>query len=594
VDAEQTCTSITLRHVVRTVLFADLVESCRLSEYDEEDTAARWQSLRAAIEARIIPMHGGRLIRTEGDGLMVLFLAVRPAVDCALSIQQVCRSAQLNVPADRRLLLRMSLHETELFEDERDVYGRGVNLAARLYTLAGPDEIVVSARVREQLGPEFAPMIEDLSECHLKHLAHPVHAYRLGKQGPRPVIALGTAFAPELRPTVAIIPFTAQRTEPGQAVLGEILADEIIAALSRTNELQVISRLSTSALRDRRITCDETAALLDARYIFSGAYRTSGDKLVLVVQLADAKLHRIVWADILRESLSAFMAGDAEVVQHVVGKICVAIIAHELEHARSRAPQTLESSTLLISAIALMHRGVVEEFKRAGEMLDVLTERARMHAEPQAWLAKWHVLRFNRGWTDDRAGEARAALDCTHRALDADSQCSLALAIEGFVNTNLLRKLEIGEERYTRALSINPNDSLAWLFKGTLHAFKGEGELAVEATQAALKLSPLDPLRSFYESLGATAALSAGQYEQAIQLAQRSLRTGRTNSSTLRALAIAQSELGRMNEARATVKEVLAIEPGLTVQSYLERSPSAAYATGQAWSAALGRAGLPA
>jgi tetratricopeptide (TPR) repeat protein len=241
-----------------------------------------------------------------------------------------------------------------------------------------------------------------------------------------------------------------------------------------------------------------------------------------------------------------------------------------------------------------MHRGVRDEFERAGQMLEVLAERGRRQAVPNAWLAKWHVLRFNRGWTSDRLGEAQYALDCAKRALDADSESSMALAVEGFVQTNLLKRLDEGEELYEHALQVNPNDSLAWLLKGTLHAFKGEGQQAVDSTENALALSPLDPLRNFYESLSATAALSAGQYERAIELAQRALRVGRNNTSTLRALAIAQSELGMMDAARATVRKVLAIEPGLTMRNYLERSPSAAYATGRIWSEALGRAGLPA
>jgi tetratricopeptide (TPR) repeat protein len=255
---------------------------------------------------------------------------------------------------------------------------------------------------------------------------------------------------------------------------------------------------------------------------------------------------------------------------------------------------TLEISTLLMSAIVLMHRGVADDFNRARDMLEVVIERARRQALPHAWLAKWHVLRFNRGWTDDRSGEANVALECTRRALDADPECSLALTIDGFAHTNLLKQLDVAQQRYALALSVNPNDSLAWLLKGTLHAFEGEGEEAVDATERALRLSPLDPLRYFYESLGATAALSAGRYERAVELAQRSLRVNRTNTSTLRALAIAQSLLGNVEAARLTVGEVLAIEPTLTVQRYLERSPSGAYKTGKIWSEALRQAGLPA
>jgi len=226
-------------------------------------------------------------------------------------------------------------------------------------------------------------------------------------------------------------------------------------------------------------------------------------------------------------------------------------------------------------------------------MLDTLIDRAPRHSAPHAWLAKWHVLRFNRGLSRNREAEAQVALDCTRKALDAEPENALALTIDGFVHTNLLKRLDIGQERYESALKVNPNESLAWLLKGTLHAFKGEGALAVEGTEHALRLSPLDPLRYFYESLAATAAHSAGQFERAIELATHSMRANRVHPSTLRALAIAQSQLGRMEDARATVAQLMKLEPDLTIRGYLEQNPSGAYETGKIWSDALRRAGVP-
>jgi tetratricopeptide (TPR) repeat protein len=161
------------------------------------------------------------------------------------------------------------------------------------------------------------------------------------------------------------------------------------------------------------------------------------------------------------------------------------------------------------------------------------------------------------------------------------------------VHTNLLKRLDVAQERYDLALRANPNDSLAWLLKGTMHAFKGEGQPAVEGTQRALMLSPLDPHRYFYESLAATAHLAARQWDQAIRLAQLSLRANRTHTSTLRAMAIAQWQLGLEQDARQTVQELRRLEPTLTVSSYLRRTPAAPYAIGKEWSDALQRAGLP-
>ena len=287
------------------------------------------------------------------------------------------------------------------------------------------------------------------------------------------------------------------------------------------------------------------------------------------------------------------MSGVDPLIDRVVAETSAAVLARELQRAQSLALPTLESYTLLLGAIALMHRLSLQDFERARQMLQALIDRAPRQAVPYAWLAKWHVLRVQQGWAEDPKAEARLALDCTRRSLDADPAGSLALTIDGLVHTNLLKKLDVAQEKYEAALRTNPNDSLAWLLKGTMHAFRGEGKLAVEGTRRALRLSPLDPLRYYYDSLAATAALSAGNYERAIELAQRSLRANRTHTSTLRAMAIAQWQLGREEDARKSVAELRRLEPGLTVTKYLERSPSSEYETGKVWSRSLGSAGLP-
>jgi adenylate cyclase len=240
-----------------------------------------------------------------------------------------------------------------------------------------------------------------------------------------------------------------------------------------------------------------------------------------------------------------------------------------------------------------MHRLSPHDFQEARNLLQTLIERATRQSIAHAWLADWHVLRVQQGWSDDPGRDAQLALQCTRQALDNDPKCSLALAIDGFVHTNLLKRFDIAQERYDLALQTNPNDSLAWLLNGTMHAFMGNGALAVDCTQRALKLTPLDPHRYFYDSLAATACNAAHQYEDGLMLAQRSLRANRTHTSTLRSLAVAQWELGLEEEARKTVQELRRLEPTLTVASYLERTPAAPYRTGKEWANALRKAGLP-
>ena len=202
-------------------------------------------------------------------------------------------------------------------------------------------------------------------------------------------------------------------------------------------------------------------------------------------------------------------------------------------------------------------------------------------------------MQLNQGWTSDPAAEALSALDYCKSALDADPHSAFALAIDGFAHLHFRHRFDIASDRFELALEANPNKSLAWLWKGTLHAFRGEGESAVCAAERALRLSPLDPRRSYYEAHAAGAAYAAGQYGRAIELAQRSRRVNSLHTSTLRALAVAQVASGRIEEARETVAALLRIEPTLTVSRYRARHPAGELAYGKRVGKFLRVAGLP-
>lgn len=579
--------------VVRTLLFVDVVESVRLMEENESGTVQRWRQLVGRVDKEILPRFQGRLVKSLGDGLLLEFTEAPLAVKAAFSVQNACSTINEGVRQDQHILLREGAHVGHLLADEHDVYGADVNLAARLTTLAGPGEIVISADVRDQLTPVLDADIEDLGACYLKHVHEPVRAYRVGPPGPRPVIEPGPISMPQLHPTVAVVPFVERSGSPEHRVIGEVLADEIISALSRSSDLNVISRLSTTVFRERETSIEEISHYLTANYVLSGSYRNTGSRLRLNLELAASSSLAIVWSDTIVCSATALINGKDGAVASIVTAVSMAVMARELARAQSQPLPTVEGYTLLMGAIALMHRLSLQDFDKSRQMLQALTERMPRQAIPWAWMAKWHVLRVQQGWSDDQNVDAQLALDCGRRALNADPHCSLALVVMGFAHTNLFKQMDVAEEQYDLALRVNPNDGMAWLLKGTMLAFRDEGKLAVEHTQHALKLSPLDPHRYFYDSLAATAALSAGQYKRAIDLAKRSLRANRTHTSTFRALAISQWQLGLHDDARKTVGELMKLEPGLTVTRYREHHPSGGYESGRIWSNALQEAGVP-
>lgn len=576
----------------RAVVLVDVVESVRLVEQDEAGAIARWLSFVEHVKTRILPDWKGRVVKSLGDGLLLDFDDVRAAAAAAFAIQQASNRVNTGLPPERQMHLRMGLEVSDVVVEADDVHGRGVNLAARLMSLAGPGEIVVSAHARDELTADLDAEIEDLGDCFVRHLSHPVRAYRVGRPGPRPVMRPAMQ-EHELAPTIAVVPFAARLAAPGQEMLGDIVAEEIIRALSLTSDLNVISRLSSMAFRGRHVSLSEIGALLNCDYVLSGVYSADGTRVILDAELAETKTGRIVWTERLSDRLSGILAGEPELIGRVVADVSAAIITRELQRSQSQPLPSLKAYTLLLGAIALMYRGSLPEFEQSRQLLQALFDRGLRHAVPYAWMANWHVLRLVQGWSPDLQREGAQALDCTKRSLDTDPDCSLALAIDGFVHTHLLRKLDVAEERYDLALRSNPNNSLAWLLRGTLYAFMDDAPRAVHDTQRALQLSPLHPQRYFYDSLAASACITARQYDRAYDLAQRSLRANRKHTSTLRVMAVAQWHLGMHDDARKTIGDLLALEPNLTVSGWLKRSAGAKSETAKDFVRVFRLAGVP-
>jgi adenylate cyclase len=588
------------QHTSSTLLVIDVVESVRLMEANEQDAVRRWQNLVALVVHDVLPQYNGRLLKSLGDGLMLEFAAPRPAVHAALHIQQLCHASHHGVAPQQRLHLRAGIHNVRYISDAHDIYGADVNLTVRLTTLAGPGEIIVSAPVRDQLTPLLDGDIEDLGDCYLKHLVNPVRAYRVGDAGAAPIIEPGSSRPLDLRPTIAVIPFAARGAEPGHALIGEAVADELIAALSKTAELHVISRLSTTVFRDRASSLDGSGgALADIRqhlgatYVLSGRCTVIGSNMSLFVELAEADGGRIVWADNLKGSVAGLFNPDDDMLSRIVAAVSSAVMKHELGRAQNHALPTLEGYTLLLGAVAMMHQSSPHDFDRPRQMLEHLIERSKRHPVPHAWLSKWYVLKVHQGWSHDIQSDSQKAFECAAAALDIDPNNSLALTIDGFAHTNLKQDTETGYRRYATALEINPNESLAWLLKGAMHAFRGEGTTATDNTSQAIRLSPLDPLRYFYDSLAATASNANKNFELAVNLAKRSLKANRMHTSTWRTLTVAYVGLGQIDDAKAAARSLLELEPDLTVSKFLKRSPSADFWTGIEWANALEAAGLP-
>ena len=576
----------------RILLFADVSESTRLIDKFEEQTISHWRGLVNFVKSELLPINEGRFVKSLGDGLLLDFTSVSGAISTAFGIQQKSNSMNSSLSDEQKIFVRIGMEVGELIIGENDVYGRIAMLGARLMTLAGPGEIVISASLRDELTSNLDADIEDLGDCYIKHLEYPLRAYRIGPPGPKSFFQSELAID-QLLPVLAVISPTAMNVDFDQKILGDILATELTGAFSCSSNLNVISRLSTSAFQNGRFELKEIGSKLNANYVLSGAFWVAQNKISVRLELVEIKSGHVIWSDQFKDSIASLLDASSNLISGIAQTVNQALLSYELNQVETQPWKNLEGYKLLLGAVARMHRNSLYDFEESFKMLEEVAGLATRQSLPYAWMGKWYVLRTQQGWSSNPHQDGVSALNCTKRALDFDPNSSLALTVDGFVHTNLLKNLDRASQRYEQAVATNPNDSLAWLAKGTLHAFKGEGKPAVYGTQRALLLSPFDPIRYFYDSLAGTAKLANHQFKQAIELADHSLRANKTHTSTLRVKTIAQWHLGLESAARETAAELMKIEPKLTVSGYLKNSPAADFKTGQSWAEALRGAGIP-
>ena len=585
-----------LRREIRVVVVVDMVDSVPHYERDEEGTARRWFALVDFVQQQFLPCWQGRLVRSLGDGLLLEFDAAGPAVRFAAELQAHMQVINRGQPVEGRLWMRCAVHVGEIIPDTRDIQGRVVNMTARLASIAHPGGVVVSAGVRDQIVDGLDADLVDMGECFVKGLSAPVRAYCLSNEHSRtadPDPSAAPLATPSMRPTVAVVPFAGRGSDPRLDVIAEAIADEVINALSRTPELSVISRLSTTSLRLRDNLPTLVRDTLGAGYLATGTARIVREQLQVHIEVVELVGQRVVWADTLSTPVDQAVGMESDLARRICNQICDCVLANELQLASTKPLPNLNAYTMLLGGVLLLHRGARSEFERARPILEGLTQRVPRHPLPWAWLARWHDLYTFQGLSDDPRREADIARSLARRALDLDPTSSLALTTAGAIQVAQFGDLDEGIDLYRQAIASNPNEALAWLMLGAALAFQGHGAAAMDASRRALSLSPLDPFRYFFDSLFATCALSAGEHATAVEAAERSLRANRLHLSTYRVLAIAQGLTGRGAAARQTVSEMLRLDPRFTVRQWLERSPGRANPLAQTYAHVLSDAGAP-
>ncbi|WP_415920095.1 winged helix-turn-helix domain-containing protein [Tateyamaria sp. SN6-1] len=395
----------------------------------------------------------------------------------------------------------------------------------------------------------------------------------------------------DVLPTLAVLPMRGS-FETRQDPLGIFVADEIANALGRSEDMNVISRLSTAQFWGELGQHSNLRQALNADFVVSGLAHSQNDIVVLSVELADADSGIALWSDRIRLPLGPLMT-DTDWVEHVVSQLRNAIMVNEVRRVRSRPLDDLKLFSVLHGAVGLMHRLSPKDFNEARSLLRFVAEKAPYNPAPLAWMARWHVLRAMQGWSEDVQQEATSAIKCAEQALDIDPENTLALTSLGFVMTNLLHRLDEAHGYYDNALLINPNDAQARALRGMLLAFTDNGSDGKRDVERALHLTPRDPHRFFYLALASGVHLSAENYDRSVLLAKESLRLNKTHISTLRMLAAAQMGAGDEDASRATVAELMRLQPDLRVSTWTQSAPSREYDNGKRVATLLRAAGVP-
>ena len=578
----------------RAILVAEISDSVAMMELDEERTVERCRAFLGHATSQVIPTHAGRsMLKIPADGFIAEFPDGAQALRCAFELHaDLARfNARLEAPS---LGMRLGIHVAEVIVEAFNVLGDGVNIAARLAELANPGETIVSAQVRDQLASGVEASVEDLGEQRLRNRERAVRAFRAWPPAQTGAWVPSVAVQAHGRPSVAVIPFQLRSDDARFESIGDGLADDVIASLSRMADFFVISRLSTMAFRRSPLGVRRIGELLGVQYVLSGSVQTAYPQALLMAELADARDGRIVWTQRFQGDLADIFAMQGDLARKVVHSVAPFVRSLELHRARITNFDQLDAYALTLRGLELMHRLAREDFMNARRAFETAIARDPVSPRPHAWLAKWHVLRVANGASDDAAQDSALATACAERALACDPDDALALAVAGHVEARSRDDLDAAEIRLAQALAANPNEPLAWLWTGITHAWRGRGREAVECSERALSLSPLDPMIYYFNSLASTAHLLAGSYERALELSERSLRDNLLHTPTLRTLAAAQMELGRVREARDTVRQLLKVEPGLTVTAFRARYPGRATPEGERFMAALVAAGVPA
>jgi adenylate cyclase len=544
------------------IMSADVAGYSRLMAADETGTLGRLKALRGDIIDPLIARHSGRIVKLMGAGALVEFASVVDAVSCAMEIQNAVAADQAAAPDHERLELRIGINLGDIIVDGDDIYGDGVNVAARIEALATPGGICISRAARDQVRDKLDVELEDMGEIEVKNMPRPVRVFRVsvGHNTGGPGASKPPPIMPE-KPSIAVLPFVNMSGDPEQEYFADGIAEDLITALSKIRWFFVIARNSTFTYKGQAVDVTRVAEELGVRYVLEGSVRKAGNRVRITAQLIDATTGAHVWAQRYDRELTDIFALQDEMTQTIVAVVEPELGAAERERARHAPPENLDAWETYQRGLWHMWTFTKEGVAEAQSLLRRARELDPGFAAAHAYEGYSHYINVIVGFSESQDDSVAAGLAAAKKAVALDERDSVGYFA-------LVRNLMVRGEHdasiaaLEKSLAINPNFAQAHHGLGFALALSGRLDEAATSLEMAERLSPRDPLMWGFKAVHSLICVLLHQDEKAVELARETMREPRSIGFWPHAvLASALGNLGRIDEARAALDDALREKP---------------------------------
>ena len=551
------------------ILAADVAGYSRLMGMNEEGTHERLKAHLGELVEPKIGEHRGRTVKNTGDGFLAEFASVVDAVRCAAELQRGMADRNADIPEDKRIAFRVGINLGDVIVEEHDIFGDGVNVAARLEALAEPGGICVSGVVRDQVCDKLDYTFEDMGAQQVKNISRPIRTYRI------PIAGAAQVKAPlplPDKPSIAVLPFANMIGDPEQEYFADGMVEEIITALSRIRWLFVIARNSSLTYKGQTVDVKQVGRELGVRYVLEGSVRKAGGRVRITAQLIDALNGTHIWADRFDGSLEDVFDLQDKVAISVAGVIEPTLQAAEIRRSAARPTSDLSAYDLYLRALAIF---VPITKERVVEALGLLAQAIAIdphYAPALAGAARCHLRLVDDGWAEVPETSRRKAIDLARQALEAGENDPNILATTAHVLAQSGEDIGAMIGLIDRALVLNPSFARGWLVSGVLRHFAGEHDLAIEHVETALRLSPRERMGQPLAVMG-RAYFFKHRFDQAAAKLLLAIQDDPGYPVPYRILAACYAHMGRLDEARAIVAKLRAITPQVMPREPPFRNP---------------------